>query len=91
MIGLLGVAGLLLAIFARVPIAVALALSVAILGLMAWRGFISAKDAVELGDVTSDLSLPRIYYWIPVLAGMVGAALTALVMLFARDEKKDGA
>jgi TRAP-type C4-dicarboxylate transport system permease small subunit len=58
------------------------ALAVAILALMAWQGWIAARDAVAFNDVTSDLSLPRLWYWIPVLAGMVGACLAAVVVFF---------
>jgi TRAP-type C4-dicarboxylate transport system permease small subunit len=58
----------------------AAALAVLALALMAWQGWISASDALAFGDVTSYLSIPRIVYWIPVLAGIVGAALAALVI-----------
>ncbi len=58
----------------------AAALAVLALALMAWQGWISARDALAFGDVTSYLSIPRIVYWVPVLAGIVGAALAALVI-----------
>jgi hypothetical protein len=51
-----------------------------VLAVMGWQSWISARDAVVFGDVTSDLSLPRILYWIPVLTGIIGAAVAALVM-----------
>ena len=66
----------------------AAALAVLALALMAWQGWISASDALAFGDVTSYLSIPRIVYWVPVLAGIVGAALAALVV--AADRGKDG-
>ena len=62
-IGILGVVALLAAIFARMPIGLALALT----------GF--------LGDVTSDLSIPKIVYWIPVLLGIGASALATLVFI----------
>jgi len=58
----------------------AAALAVLALALMAWQGWISASDALAFGDVTSYLSIPRIVYWVPVLAGIVGAVLAALVI-----------
>jgi TRAP-type C4-dicarboxylate transport system permease small subunit len=64
----------------------ALVLAVVLLAAMAWQGFLAARDSVAFNDVTSDLALPRLWYWIPVLAGMVGACLAAAAMLFARDE-----
>ena len=61
------------------------ALGVAMLAVMAWQGWIAAQDTLVFGDVTSDLSIPRIIYWIPVLAGMIVAALAALVMAASSD------
>jgi len=62
-----------------------LAIAVALLAAMAWQGWIAARDAVAFNDVTSDLGLPRLWYWIPVLAGMIGACLAAVAMLLKRD------
>jgi len=52
-----------------------------LMAVMAWQGWLAARDALLFGDVTSDLSLPRLWYWIPVLAGMIGACLAAAAML----------
>ena len=60
---------------------IALAIAVLLLAAMAWQGWIAARDAVAFNDVTSDLALPRLWYWIPVLAGMIGACLAAAAML----------
>ncbi len=57
------------------------ALAVAMLVVMTWQGGRAARDTWAFGDVTMDLSLPRIYYWTPVLIGLGGGALAALVML----------
>jgi len=38
----------------------------------------------EFGDVTPDLSIPRIYYWIPVLAGVVVSAAASVVVVRRR-------
>ena len=54
------------------------------LAIVVWQSWIAAKDSVALGDVTSDLSLPKVLYWIPVLAGLAGGALAALAMAFKR-------
>jgi TRAP-type C4-dicarboxylate transport system permease small subunit len=58
------------------------------LAVIAWQSRIAAKDSLEFGDVTSDLSLPKILYWIPVLAGIAGGALAAAAMAFKRDERE---
>lgn len=57
------------------------------LGVMAWQGWIAAQDTLVFGDVTSDLSIPKIYYWIPLLAGLVGGLVSALFMAFTRSRK----
>jgi TRAP-type C4-dicarboxylate transport system permease small subunit len=60
-------------------------LGVVLMALMAWQGWIAARDSLEFNDVTSDLALPRIWYWVPVLAGMIGGALAAFFMLIKKN------
>ncbi len=67
----------------------AAAAAAVMLGVIAWQSWISAQDAIAFGDVTSDLSLPRILYWIPLLAGIGGGALAAGAMA-ATGEKNRG-
>ena len=55
-------------------------ITVIMLTLMVWQGAISARSAWSFGDVTSDLSLPRILFWIPLLFGLAGGAVAALVV-----------
>ncbi|MEK6243581.1 MAG: TRAP transporter small permease [Pseudomonadota bacterium] len=62
-------------------------LGVLVMAAMAWQGWIAAKDTLMFHDVTSDLALPRIWYWIPVLAGMIGSCIAAAAMVF---EGKNG-
>ena len=59
-------------------------IAMAMLGVIAWQSWISAKDAMAFGDVTSDLSLPRLLYWIPLLIGIAGGAVAAAAMAFGR-------
>jgi TRAP-type C4-dicarboxylate transport system permease small subunit len=63
-------------------------LGVLLMAVMAWQGWIAAKDTLVFKDVTSDLALPRIWYWIPVLAGMIGACLAAAAMLVPQVAKR---
>lgn len=63
--------------------------SLAVLGVMLWQMLILARDMNEFGDVTSDLSIPRIYYWIPVLVG-VGASALATAVFIARWRRRPG-
>jgi TRAP-type C4-dicarboxylate transport system permease small subunit len=53
-----------------------------VLAVMAWQMWPLAQAMVEFGDVTSDLSIPRLYYWIPVLLGVGVSALVTLAQLF---------
>ena len=62
--------------------------SVLVLGVMAWQGWISARDTLVFNDVTSDLSIPRIFYWVPVLVGMIGGSLAALAMVLAPKDAR---
>ena len=55
--------------------------SAALLALMAWQMVSLAQTTWEFGDVTSDLSIPRIYYWVPVLFGVVASAAATLVLI----------
>jgi len=59
-------------------------LAVLVMAVMAWQGWVGARDALAFHDVTADLEIPRIWYWVPVLAGMIGAALAAAAMLFQK-------
>jgi len=55
--------------------------SFGLLAFMAWQMVPVARGMHEFGDVTSDLSIPKIYYWVPVLLGVVGSAAAALVFV----------
>ena len=55
--------------------------SLGVLVVMAWQMFPLAKAMVEFGDVTSDLSIPKLYYWIPVLGGVIASALATIVFI----------
>lgn len=56
-------------------------LSLIVLSVMAWQMVPLAQAMHEFGDVTSDLSIPKIYYWIPVLLGVIASALATLVFI----------
>src|SRR5919108_3757617 len=56
-------------------------ISLGVLVMMAWQMVPLARTMHEFGDVTSDLSIPRIWYWVPVLLGVVASALATLVFI----------
>ena len=55
--------------------------SLLVLALMFWQMVPLARDMQEFGDVTADLSIPKIVYWVPVLLGVGASALATLVFL----------
>ena len=56
-------------------------ISLGVLVVMAWQMVPLARSMHEFGDVTSDLSIPRIWYWVPVLLGVVASAVATLVFI----------
>ena len=55
--------------------------SCGLLAFMAWQMVPVARGMYEFGDVTPDLSIPKIYYWVPVLLGVIGSATAALILV----------
>ena len=58
-----------------------------VLAFMLWHMLPAARNMIEFGDVTSDLSLPRLWYWIPVLFG-VGASVIAVVVVIFQELRR---
>ena len=63
-------------------------IAIAVLAVMAWQGWKAAAETLVFNDVTSDLAIHRLWYWVPVLAGMIGAALAAAFVFFSIDKPK---
>ena len=61
-------------------------IAIPVLALMAWEGFKAARETLIFNDVTSDLSIHRLWYWIPVLIGLIGSAVAAVAMLLRKDD-----
>ena len=53
--------------------------SAVVLALMTWRALVGARDSLVFGDVSADLALPQLVYWIPVALGLAGALVAALL------------
>ncbi len=64
------------------------ALTVLVLTVMAWQGWLAARDAFAFNDVTADLGLSRILHWIALLVGVIGAAIAALAMGLRRNGQR---
>jgi hypothetical protein len=46
---------------------------------MTWQAIAGARDSLVFGDVSADLGLPQILYWIPVILGLAGALMAVVV------------
>jgi TRAP-type C4-dicarboxylate transport system permease small subunit len=58
--------------------------SLVVLAFMGWMMLPNARNMIEFGDVTSDLSIPRLWYWVPVLFGVLASALAVLFQFLRR-------
>ncbi|MGH8741754.1 MAG: TRAP transporter small permease, partial [Burkholderiales bacterium] len=58
--------------------------SLVVLAGMGWYMLPIARNMVEFGDVTSDLSIPRLWYWVPVLFGVAASALVLAFRFFRK-------
>ena len=64
------------------------AVSFLVLAVMGWHMLPNARSMIEFGDVTSDLSIPRLWYWVPVLFGVVASAAATLFFVFRLLKRK---
>jgi TRAP-type C4-dicarboxylate transport system permease small subunit len=61
--------------------------SLGVLVTMAWQMAPLARAMHEFGDVTADLSIPKLWYWVPVLFGIGASALATLVFILRWKKK----
>lgn len=64
------------------------AAAVVLLATIAWQSWLQARDAMSFGDVTADLSLPKILYWAPLVLGIAASAAAAGAMALKRAGRK---
>lgn len=64
------------------------AAAIAILATMLWQAVLAAHDSWVFGDVTMDLSWPRLLYWIPLLIGVLCSLVAAIAMLWRDASRK---
>jgi TRAP-type C4-dicarboxylate transport system permease small subunit len=61
--------------------------AVVLLATIAWQSWLQARDAAAFGDVTADLSLPKILYWAPLVFGIAASAVAAGAMALKRARR----
>jgi TRAP-type transport system small permease protein len=67
-------------------------LTLLLLLALTWRTLLPALDTIKVGDTTSDLGIPFIWYWLPIVVGIAAAALAQAVRVareFAAPEGHD--
>lgn len=63
-------------------------IAIVVIALMGWQGWKSAQDTLLFNDVTPDLEIPRILYWVPVLLGLIGSGIAAAAQAWHPREHK---
>ena len=60
--------------------------------VLAWRTIPPALDTIEIGDLTTDLGISLIWYWLPLVVGAVAGAVAAVVYAVGEfaDRSADG-
>jgi TRAP-type C4-dicarboxylate transport system permease small subunit len=56
-------------------------LTLLLLAVIAWRMLLPALDTIGVGDRTSDLQIPLIWYWLPLLLGGATSVLAMVVVV----------
>ena len=56
-------------------------LTLLLLTAIGWRMVLPAYDTIAIGDRTSDLQIPLVWYWLPLLAGIAAAVLAQAVVV----------
>lgn len=66
--------GALLSLFATL-------ISLGMISLLIWLCIGQAQDTLFFGDITADLRLSKIWFWIPIIVGLSTACLALTLML----------
>jgi TRAP-type C4-dicarboxylate transport system permease small subunit len=59
-----------------------LVLSIVVLALIAWQGWLAAMDTIAFNDMTADLNLPRSLHWSALLIGVFGSLVVLLALVW---------
>lgn len=63
-------------------------LTMLVMVVMAWRTAPPALDTLEIGDLTSDLQISLFWYWLPLVIGVVCAAVAAVLAFIGESRGK---
>lgn len=64
--------------------------SLVVMSLMAWRAIERAREVAEYGELTSDLALPLVWYWLPLILGTALCVPVLVVMILAEGYRLAG-
>lgn len=59
-------------------------LGAALFAVIGWLSFQPARMSISAGDVSQDLAIPLLWYWAPMIAGCLLAALAGFVMAISQ-------
>ena len=65
---------------------IAAVLTALVMAVMAWRVVPPALDTIVIGDETTDLQISLAWYWLPLVVGVVVAAIAAIVGIGLPDD-----
>ena len=61
-----------------------------LVGVMAWRMVLPAIDTLVYGDLTNDLQMSLFWYWLPMLIGILLAAVITVYLAWRRFKSPSG-
>lgn len=62
----------------------ALVVTIAAMALLTWLCIGQARDSLRFGDITTDLRIPRVLFWIGIVFGFAVSCLTLVMLLIAQ-------
>lgn len=56
-------------------------IAIVLLVLMAWYGYVTSQQRIMFGDTSQELGIPIVWFWAPLLAGMIGSIVAAVLVM----------
>jgi len=65
-----------------------LVIAIVLLSLMLWYGYATASQRIMFGDMSQELGIPIIWYWLPQLLGMAASIVAVVLVIFGIINKE---
>ena len=56
--------------------------AIVLLALMLWYGYTTAQQRIMFGDMSQEIGIPIVWYWVPLLIGMAGSIIASFLVVF---------